>query len=61
MGRSERPAITSINVYPEPVTIEDLYTDVLINIELPVIELYRGRPELLDLHVEEGLIPIPVK
>ena len=55
MGRSEKPAITSGNVYPERVTIEDLYTDVLINIELPVIELYREHPELLDLHVDEGL------
>ena len=60
MGRSERPAITSINVYPDPVTIEDLYTDVLINIELPVISLYQQHPDLLatigaGMGLERGL------
>ncbi|CAM4430780.1 hypothetical protein [Deinococcus marmoris] len=37
------------------MAIEDLYGDVLMNIELPVIEVYREHPELLDFQVEEGL------
>jgi len=37
------------------VTIEDLYEDVLMNIELPVIKVYREHPELLDFQVDEGL------
>jgi hypothetical protein len=37
------------------VTLEELYLDVLMNIELPVIEVFREHPELLDFQVDEGL------
>jgi hypothetical protein len=37
------------------VAIEDEHADVLLNIELPVIALYQKHPDLLDLHVDEGL------
>lgn len=37
------------------MTLEELYLDVLMNIELPVIEVFREHPELLDFQVDEGL------
>ena len=37
------------------MSIEDEHADVLLNIELPVIALYQKHPDLLDLHVDEGL------
>ena len=35
--------------------IEELYEDVLMNIELPVIGVYQEYPELLDFQVDEAL------
>lgn len=37
------------------MAIEDEHADVLLNIELPVIAVYQQHPDLLDLHVDEGL------
>ncbi len=37
------------------MTIEELHEDVLMNIELPIMEVYADHPEMLDLHVDEGL------
>jgi hypothetical protein len=37
------------------MSFEEDYQDVLMNIEMPVLALFGQHPELLDLHVDEGL------